>query len=1337
MKNPGCFLSYWTKLEGVLSAKPRLRLAFAAAFWVVATSLFVLATLILVTRFVIFPKIDSYNDDIENAISKAWNVEVHISQMVPSWERVWPRLSLKDVTIKKPGTEKSLTLPSVNASFYWGSLLGKPQFKSLEIIRPDLEVTRLSDTLFSVAGYEIDTAKDSENRRDGAWLGFLIDQGRLDITQAHVLYTDKRNASENTLEITDFNATFAKHLRHWDFGLQAKALGKNLDLRAELRRPFGKRTTEWREWHWSLYTQLDTIDLVKLRPWLGDVGKGAAAGQIWASFEKGALSSVQTDIVLTDIATPAIEELPTFAAKRLELQAKGKFSETVLDLSVDHFALVSPKATTLDTLAGTLKATLNHDKTTKEATLTLEKLNLKTARKLLDEYGLLNAKLQSEIARLSPTGTVSHLTATCTGNYKAPATWALKTDFENLSVLSQAKEDGVGVPGAKNLTGSIEITPTYGSLDLDSAASLSFPGVFENETIAFTTLEGKVEWKAATEKTPLRVELSDFIIVNNDLSLTLKGSWNSSGGAAGTADLEGQINELKAKSAWRYIPTIVSKETRHWLEGALRGGVAREGHYVVRGPLDDFPWHKADTKKAHFLATGKLTDALLDFAPLPERPADGKWKTGHAWPVVSQIAGTLRFEGSAMDIHADTATTLGATAKNVRAVIPQMGADDVHLTIDGSVTAPLSLMSKYLEKSPVGAMLSGAFDGAKAEGNAALNLSLVIPLDENTAKTKVLGELTFEKNALTMAYPVPPLTNLTGKLTFTESGASADSLTAQTLGTTVSTHVLTDADETIRISTAGKFSPKKLDFFVDTPLMRSILSRLEGEASIAVDIRIPKGKALSVTALSNLVGVKSNYPAPLAKKAEESWLTTFSSEPIEIRGKSARLTKLTAANIIDLIMQFEENDSELPSLAGIGIGKKAGLPNTGLVLDIDAKDLNFKNWDSIVADFISVSRSDTTTKSQNSSLTLQEVRYKTKSFSYDEIYLTNLVGRAKWHGKETWTFSIDSKEATGLLTWDFARGPNGHVVGNFSRYHASKSFEENFRESAKSESFKAAMPSLVLEVKDLAYKDANLGALSLQASTPRTQNGVSWRIDSLQLTNPDAVLTARGEWSADDMTSLTATLDLTDAGELLKRLGHEGILGKGSGSIRTSLLWKGSPWDPELSTLQGNARIDMKRGYLEQADMGVGGAFLSFVSLQSLLKKLTLDFFDSSHTSFTFDSLTGDMLIADGILSSEKIELVGTKASITLSGLADIANSKLNAKARVVPNIDAGAASLPIAIINPIIGLGAYVGQWILSKPLNYILTTDYTITGSFDEPVISKVLKNNGLSETKNTDAP
>ena len=41
------------------------------------------------------------------------------------------------------------------------------------------------------------------------------------------------------------------------------------------------------------------------------------------------------------------------------------------------------------------------------------------------------------------------------------------------------------------------------------------------------------------------------------------------------------------------------------------------------------------------------------------------------------------------------------------------------------------------------------------------------------------------------------------------------------------------------------------------------------------------------------------------------------------------------------------------------------------------------------------------------------------------------------------------------------------------------------------------------------------------------------------------------------------------------------------------------------------------------------------------------------------------------------------------------------------------------------IGLGTYVGQWLISQPLNYLLTTDYTITGTLSDPVIQKAVKN------------
>ena len=244
-------------------------------------------------------------------------------------------------------------------------------------------------------------------------------------------------------------------------------------------------------------------------------------------------------------------------------------------------------------------------------------------------------------------------------------------------------------------------------------------------------------------------------------------------------------------------------------------------------------------------------------------------------------------------------------------------------------------------------------------------------------------------------------------------------------------------------------------------------------------------------------------------------------------------------------------------------------------------------------------------------------------------------------------------------------------------------------------------------------------------STPVNKEGTSWKIDSLRILNSDADLSASGEWAADGTTSLTADLELINGGAFLKRLGHEGILGKGSGKIATSLLWKGSPWNPDWTTLQGSAKVNLIRGVLEQTDLGVGGALLSLVSIQSLIKQISLDFFDLSHTNFTFDSLTGDILIADGILTSDNMNLSGTKATIDLSGSVDINTQAINARATVVPKINAGAASLPLAIINPVIGLGAYVGQWIISQPLNYLLTTDYTITGTLSDPVIQKVEKN------------
>jgi uncharacterized protein YhdP len=58
----------------------------------------------------------------------------------------------------------------------------------------------------------------------------------------------------------------------------------------------------------------------------------------------------------------------------------------------------------------------------------------------------------------------------------------------------------------------------------------------------------------------------------------------------------------------------------------------------------------------------------------------------------------------------------------------------------------------------------------------------------------------------------------------------------------------------------------------------------------------------------------------------------------------------------------------------------------------------------------------------------------------------------------------------------------------------------------------------------------------------------------------------------------------------------------------------------------------------------------------------------------------------------------------------------------VVPNINAGAASLAYALVNPVIGLGTFLAQYIAREPLARAFTHVYDITGTWLTPNVTEV---------------
>jgi uncharacterized protein YhdP len=129
------------------------------------------------------------------------------------------------------------------------------------------------------------------------------------------------------------------------------------------------------------------------------------------------------------------------------------------------------------------------------------------------------------------------------------------------------------------------------------------------------------------------------------------------------------------------------------------------------------------------------------------------------------------------------------------------------------------------------------------------------------------------------------------------------------------------------------------------------------------------------------------------------------------------------------------------------------------------------------------------------------------------------------------------------------------------------------------------------------------------------------------------------------------------------------------------------------------------------------------MSLQSLPRRLTLDFRDVFSEGFAFDSIASTATIARGVLTSDSFKMRGPQALVLMDGTVDLAQETQNLSVVVIPDLNAGGASVLYGLaVNPVVGLGAFLAQYVLKNPLSAALTQEYQVTGPWKDPVIKKV---------------
>jgi len=89
---------------------------------------------------------------------------------------------------------------------------------------------------------------------------------------------------------------------------------------------------------------------------------------------------------------------------------------------------------------------------------------------------------------------------------------------------------------------------------------------------------------------------------------------------------------------------------------------------------------------------------------------------------------------------------------------------------------------------------------------------------------------------------------------------------------------------------------------------------------------------------------------------------------------------------------------------------------------------------------------------------------------------------------------------------------------------------------------------------------------------------------------------------------------------------------------------------------------------------------------------------------------------------TNNLQMKGVNAAVLMEGRADIARETQDIKVVVIPEINAGTASLIASVVNPAVGLGTFLAQVFLRRPLMESATQEFHIDGSWMDPKITKV---------------
>jgi uncharacterized protein (TIGR02099 family) len=841
------------------------------------------------------------------------------------------------------------------------------------------------------------------------------------------------------------------------------------------------------------------------------------------------------------------------------------------------------------------------------------------------------------------------------------------------------------LPGLAGAAGELRLTEAAASFTLAGAPHLVLdaPRAYA-EPLQLDAAQGELtaQWSPAR----IDAQLSGFSVRRGTMALAARGRLSLPAGGEPDLFIQAGTPQAPAAEFFALLPDrALSPKFIDWGRKAIQAGTLGDVQALLRGDPRRFPFRDG---QGQFLGTASFADLTLDYQP------------GAGWPEVSAGRGQFGLRGPEFFLTLDEGRLLDSRASAVQVRIPDVALQSKRLLLDGVVDGPAQDVIRFVQQSPLAGRFGGRVERLAFDGAAQTRVKLDLVFTGPVKSTQVSGSTQLAGNALTITGSGLTVQALRGAVEFGQGGLSAKAVQARLFGGPVVFDLASAAGQPLRIEPRGEAAAAELTGYLRLPWPELFAGpvpwqggiEIAGDGSLTLDLNLDLAKATGELPAP----LDALRRQPLQVRAQcacgaptRAWDVTLSAQPLTARLDLAPVEGGgTALQRGDLAIGVETRLRP----AGFNVhGRLAQLPLTPWLAWLG------RHFGGAAGGAWPAPRVD---------VYADRLDYLGQSFAGVRLQVLRSEG---------WDIDVDAADVAGKVSVR-GTGQAQTVELDLDRLFLKRQDGAGTGDGAGVDP--ASVPALGGRIGALRYGGADFGALEF--SSQRLADGLDF--DRLDLRGDYGAISGRGRWTGSAeraSSSLDATADFKDFGAFLARFGVTNLVHGGRGKVQAQVSWPGSPGAFGFASLSGEVSGQLRKGTLPDVEPGVGRLF-GILSLDSVMRRLTLDFRDVFGRGFAIDRMDGELRLAAGDAQLNDLRVRGPAAHLTLNGRTNLVDRSLDVQVLVVPQV---TSSLPLAgaIAAPGVGAAIYLGQKIFEGAIDKATEQHYRVTGTWAEPQIGK----------------